>query len=79
MLPYCRRNLIVALLLAALTTVLAAQATPPSTTAAVPIVLEGLGKGMFPLDGPWQFQIGDNPAWAAPGFDDSALASALDR
>ena len=25
----------------------------------------------MPLHGPWQFHIGDNPAWATPGFDDS--------
>jgi hypothetical protein len=24
------------------------------------------------LDGPWRFQIGDDPRWADPGFDDSA-------
>src|SRR5713101_4918149 len=24
------------------------------------------------FDGPWRFQIGDNPQWADPGFDDSA-------
>jgi hypothetical protein len=24
------------------------------------------------LDGPWRFQIGDNPQWADPAFDDSA-------
>ncbi|HVZ84747.1 MAG TPA: SpoIIE family protein phosphatase [Terracidiphilus sp.] len=26
----------------------------------------------MPVDGPWQFHTGDNPAWAAPAFDDSA-------
>jgi hypothetical protein len=24
------------------------------------------------LEGPWRFQIGDDPQWAAPGFDDSS-------
>jgi hypothetical protein len=36
-----------------------------------PLVVEGLGKGAVALDGPWQFQLGDNPAWSSPDFDDS--------
>jgi hypothetical protein len=28
--------------------------------------------GTVDLDGPWRFQVGDNPQWAAPDFDDSA-------
>jgi hypothetical protein len=39
----------------------------PSAT----LTIEGLGKGVAPLDGPWQFHLGDNPAWAAPGVDDA--------
>lgn len=31
-----------------------------------PIVMEGTGKGIFPLHGPWQFHVGDDPAWAEP-------------
>ncbi len=27
------------------------------------------------LDGPWHFQIGDNPQWADPGFDDSSWST----
>lgn len=27
--------------------------------------------GTVTLDGPWRFQIGDDPRWADPGFDDS--------
>ncbi len=30
-----------------------------------------LGQSIVPLYGPWKFHIGDNPAWADPGFDDS--------
>ncbi|MGA2671841.1 MAG: GGDEF domain-containing protein [Terracidiphilus sp.] len=37
-----------------------------------PLVIDDLGKGTIPLNGPWQFHIGDDPAWAAPAFDDSA-------
>ncbi len=35
------------------------------------LVVDGLGKGTAPLSGSWQFQLGDNPAWASPSFDDS--------
>ncbi len=28
--------------------------------------------GVISLDGPWRFQIGDDPRWADPGFDESA-------
>ncbi|MGB6192600.1 MAG: GGDEF domain-containing protein, partial [Terracidiphilus sp.] len=34
-------------------------------------VIEGLGRGTVPLDAGWQFQTGDNLAWASPSFDDS--------
>jgi diguanylate cyclase len=42
-----------------------------ATTQAAPLVVEGLGKGTVPVNGPCQFHVGDNAAWAAPGFDDS--------
>jgi hypothetical protein len=35
------------------------------------LVLDGLGKGIVPLDGLWQFHLGDDLAWADPAFDDS--------
>src|ERR1700728_2676564 len=38
---------------------------------AAPLVIEGLGKGTFTLNGPWQFHPGDDPAWATPSFDSS--------
>ena len=41
-------------------------------TPAPAIVIEGLGKGTAALSGPCQFHLGDNPAWAAPAFDDSS-------
>ncbi len=28
--------------------------------------------GVVQLDGPWRFQMGDDPRWADPAFDDSA-------
>jgi len=39
-------------------------------TPSAPLTINGLGKGVAPLEGPWQFHLGDNPAWAAPGVDD---------
>ena len=45
-------------------------AAVPSSPAA-PLTIDGLGKGVAPLDGPWQFHLGDNPAWAAVGVDDA--------
>ena len=40
-------------------------------SAAPSLKIEGLGKGAVPLDGAWQFHLGDNPAWAQPNVDDS--------
>jgi len=51
---------------------LCAQATaaPAAAQANVPMVA-GL-HSTIDLDGPWRFQVGDDPRWADPGFDDSA-------
>lgn len=43
-----------------------------TTHAAVSI---NLGESVIALRGPWKFQIGDDPRWAAPDFDDSAWES----
>src|SRR5208337_2476994 len=48
-----------------------AQALAPAEPVSRTLVLDGLGKDAAPIDGGWQFHLGDNPAWAAPGFDDS--------
>jgi len=50
----------------------AAQPQQPGAHAVHTLKIDGLGKGAAPLDGPWQFHLGDNLAWAAPGVDDSA-------
>ncbi len=50
----------------------AGQAAAPADAAPRTLVLDGLGKGFAPIDGPWQFHLGDNLAWANPGFDDSS-------
>jgi hypothetical protein len=39
-----------------------------SAASAVPSRIQGT----MNLDGPWRFQVGDDPRWADPGFDDSS-------
>jgi hypothetical protein len=58
-------------LVLAATLTLAAQSpvnvTPgPGAAASAPVI-----SGTMILDGPWQFQVGDDPRWADAGFDDS--------
>lgn len=51
-------SLFLALMLAAC----AARSAPIAVT---------IGHDSVALDGPWKFQVGDDPGWAGPGFDDS--------
>lgn len=54
----------------------AAQAPAGSAeTLAIP----ELGKGTAPIDGKWQFHLGDNMAWAQPGAPDTADPGATDK
>jgi hypothetical protein len=46
-------------------------AKAPTQPAAVPFSFHGT----LNLDGPWRFQIGDDPRWADPAFDDSAWST----
>ena len=41
-------------------------------TVAPVLAIDGLGKGIAPLDGPWQFHVGDNLEWALPQTGDGA-------
>ncbi len=43
--------------------------TPGNPVGAIQTVT--LGKGATPLEGPWQFHLGDDPQWAATSFDDA--------
>jgi phosphoserine phosphatase RsbU/P len=43
-----------------------------TTRAQQSLVINGLGHATAPLDGTWQFHIGDDLAWASPAYDDSA-------
>jgi serine phosphatase RsbU (regulator of sigma subunit) len=45
----------------------AAASAPHART----LVLDGLGKGTAPLDGAWQFHLGDDMSWASPAFNDT--------
>jgi hypothetical protein len=38
---------------------------------AAPFVADCLGKGAVPVDGAWQFHMGDDLSWAQPGVEDS--------
>ncbi len=49
-----------------------AQAAAPAH--APVLVLQGIGRGAVPIDGEWQFHLGDNSAWAQPALDDSHWA-----
>ncbi len=75
MLPYRLRfpglQLLLLLLVAAPTLARAVESPAASVIGPRTLVLEGLGKGSAPLDGPWQFHTGDDPAWASPSYDDS--------
>jgi sigma-B regulation protein RsbU (phosphoserine phosphatase) len=44
---------------------------PQESTAKDGVAPAGI-HGILQLDGPWRFQMGDNPQWADPGFDDSS-------
>jgi len=39
------------------------------------LVISGIGRGIVPIDGNWQFHLGDDPAWAEPGLDDAGWES----
>jgi len=51
-----------------------AEAVPAASgtySSAPHLVVGSIGKGIVSLGGDWQFHLGDDMAWAAPGFDDS--------
>ncbi|HVC46328.1 MAG TPA: SpoIIE family protein phosphatase [Terracidiphilus sp.] len=63
--------LVTAVLFALSSALMRATAEPSANPRpAYELQLDGLGKGAAPLNGPWQFHIGDNPQWASPNFDD---------
>ncbi|RXH55188.1 PP2C family protein-serine/threonine phosphatase [Granulicella sibirica] len=50
----------------------AASDLPSESAKPALLVVQGIGKASAPLDGQWQFHLGDNPAWASPTLDDTA-------
>ena len=45
---------------------------PPERANHVPVfAVEHIGRGVVPIDGEWQFHLGDDLRWAAPAYDDS--------
>ena len=48
-----------------------ASATFAQQPAPAPLVADNLGKGAVPVNGEWQFHLGDEAAWAQPGIDDA--------
>ena len=59
-------------LVLAATLALAAQSPATGTPGAGVAASELAISGTMILDGPWRFQVGDDPRWADAGFDDSA-------
>jgi hypothetical protein len=49
----------------------AAALAQPAPTTPGPFVAESLGNGAVPVDGAWQFHLGDKPACAQPGIEDA--------
>ncbi len=52
-----------------------AAADPPASAnasgSAAAIIVPATVHGIIQLDGPWRFQMGDDPRWSDPSFDDS--------
>jgi len=49
-----------------------AQASPAAQFSHAPVlVVPDIGSGIMPIDGAWQFHLGDDPTWAQPSLDDS--------
>jgi hypothetical protein len=72
MLPRTRHLLCLPILvMIAATSARAAQTPVTAVPASHTLILDGLGKGAAPIDGSWQFHLGDDPAWAKPTFNDS--------
>ncbi|HTV05231.1 MAG TPA: SpoIIE family protein phosphatase [Acidobacteriaceae bacterium] len=50
---------------------LAAATLVPAPALGQALTVQNPGTGTVPLDGKWQFHLGDNLAWAEPSYDDS--------
>ena len=68
---YVRLPFLAGMIFAALAASTSRAAVQPAVSAAPVLNIAGLGKGLAPLAGPWQFHLGDNPAWAKPATSDA--------
>jgi signal transduction histidine kinase len=64
-------SIVLALLVGGSTFSQAEQPSATSASAAPILFVHQLGRGATPLNGPWQFHIGDDSAWASASLDDS--------
>jgi hypothetical protein len=62
--------------IAVLVLVLAALSLP-GPGRAEPLKVDNPGRGSVPLQGNWQFHLGDDKSWADPALDDSGWELAL--
>ena len=70
------RHAIKVLLLLSAAFVTAQQPGQPSAPAqSSTLAIRGIGTGIVPIDGSWQFHLGDNLGWAQPSLDDSRWES----
>ncbi len=60
-----------ALLLCSSAVVIRAQQPIAKADHAPILAIENIGRGEVPIDGKWQFHLGDDMRWAAPAYDDS--------
>ena len=69
------RIIVLALLIKCAALAVGQQAPQPAQPGAADhaqvLVLQGLGRGVVPIGGDWQFHTGDDMAWAQPSLDDS--------
>ncbi len=63
----------------ALAAISSQAAVPSSTAAPAALKIDGLGKGTAPLDGPWQFHLGDDPAFALSETPDATGANGWEQ
>src|SRR5450631_164210 len=47
------------------------QASGTGARQASVLAIDDTGRGLDPINGQWQFHLGDNPLWASPAYDDS--------
>lgn len=54
-----------------------AKPKQPAKSATPVLEIRGVGRGIVPIGGKWEFHLGDDMRWAQPSFDDSGWESIL--